>query len=302
MFQLTFLGTSASVPAPDRSHPALLVAAAGGRFLVDCGEGTQQQIMRSGVGFRRLRRILLTHGHLDHILGLPGLLSTLGLQQEREDALMLQAGPQTLRLVASVFAAFWGEGKAPVPIEMATLAPGRIAEEDGFTIEAFPVQHRDTDSFGFVFQAAARRHLLPERLAELAVPDGKLRKELAEGRPTKLPDGRVIDPEDVLGPVIAGKKLVVIGDAATTAGLDAAARGADALVVEATFLERDAVTARTHGHLTAAEAAGLAAQAGVGQLYLNHISGRYPAAEIQAEAQAIFPGAMVAADLDRFTL
>ena len=267
MFQLTFLGTSASVPAPDRSHPALLVAAAGGRFLVDCGEGTQQQIMRSGVGFRRLRRILLTHGHLDHILGLPGLLSTLGLQQEREDALMLQAGPQTLRLVASVFAAFWGEGKAPVPIEMATLAPGRIAEEDGFTIEAFPVQHRDTDSFGFVFQAAARRHLLPERLAELAVPDGKLRKELAEGRPTKLPDGRVIDPEDVLGPVIAGKKLVVIGDATTTAGLDAAARGADALVVEATFLERDAVTARTHGHLTAAEAASLAAEAGIGQLY-----------------------------------
>jgi ribonuclease Z len=302
MFQLTFLGTSASVPAPDRSHPALLVAAAGGRFLVDCGEGTQQQIMRSGVGFRRLRRILLTHGHLDHILGLPGLLATLGLQQERDEALMLQAGPQTLRLVSSVFAALWGESNAPIPLELAALAPGRIAEEDGFTIDCFPVQHRNTDSFGFVFQAVARRHLLPERLEELAVPDGPLRRELAEGRPTLLPDGRVIDPEDVLGPVIPGKKLVVIGDAATTAGLDEVARGADALVVEATFLERDTATARTHGHLTAAEAASLAAKAGIGQLYLNHISGRYPAEEIQAEAQEIFPGAIVAADLDRFTL
>jgi len=129
-----------------------------------------------------------------------------------------------------------------------------------------------------------------------------LRRELAEGRPAELPDGRVIDPEQVLGPVIAGRKLVVIGDAATTDGLAEAARGADALVIEGTFLDRDAAIARSHGHLTAAEAASLAVEAGVGQLYLNHISGRYPAEDIQAEANAIFPGAVVATDLMRVAL
>jgi ribonuclease Z len=301
MFDLLFLGTSASVPSPERNQPGLLIAAAGQRMLVDCGEGTQRQLLKSGAGFRRLGRLLLTHGHLDHVLGLPGLLSTLGLQQ-RSEALTVNGGPRTLQLVADLLEALWGKGRAPIALELEPLTPGRVVSEDGFTVDCAPVVHRDTDSLGFAFQGAARRHLRPDRLAELAIPDGPVRKELAAGRRVKLADGRRVEPEDVLGPSTAGTRLVVIGDAGTTAGLANFVRNADALVIEATFLDRDAAIARTHGHLTAAEGAALAAAAGAKRLILTHISGRYSAAEILAEAREIFPETTIAADFDRFTV
>src|ERR1700761_8616333 len=101
MFDLIFLGTSASVPQAERNQSGLLIAAAGKRILIDCGEGTQRQLRTSGAGFRRLNRLLLTHGHLDHILGIPGLLSTLGLQQ-RTERLTVNGSPQTIALVAAV--------------------------------------------------------------------------------------------------------------------------------------------------------------------------------------------------------
>src|SRR3954453_2176911 len=113
MFALTFLGTSESVPSAERNHPALLVEAAGKRVLVDCGEGTQRQLLRSGSGFRRLDRILLTHGHFDHVLGIPGLLSTLRLRQSAQ-TMMIHASAGTLDVIVRMLAGLWGEGRAPI--------------------------------------------------------------------------------------------------------------------------------------------------------------------------------------------
>jgi ribonuclease Z len=143
-----------------------------------------------------------------------------------------------------------------------------------------------------------RRHLRPERLSALGVPDGPLRKELAEGRPVTLADGRMIKANDVLGPPDVRKKLVVIGDTETTEGLAEYVCDADVLVIEATFLDRDVAIARDYGHLTAGEAAALAVESGVKQLVLTHISGRYPDEDILAEARKTFPKSRVAADLD----
>jgi ribonuclease Z len=300
MFTLTFLGTSASVPSAERNHPALLVEAAGQRMLVDCGEGTQRQLLRSGAGFRRLDRILLTHGHLDHVLGIPGLFSTLRLRQS-SDVMAIHGGAETLDIVIRMLAGIWGEGRAPIPVEFAALAEGRFIEAGEFTIDCFPVRHRDTDSFGFVFQSPARRHLLSDRLAALGVPDGPLRGELAQGRPVVIAD-RTIDPEDVLGPPSGGKKLVVVGDTETTDGLSKNVADADMLVIEATFLDRDASTARDYGHLTATEAAAFAAANNVKQLVLVHMSGRYEDEEILAEAARIFPNTRIAADFDHIVI
>jgi ribonuclease Z len=300
MFALTFLGTSASVPSAERNHPALLVEAAGKRILVDCGEGTQRQLLRSGAGFRRLDRILLTHGHLDHVLGIPGLFSTLGLRQSSE-AMTVHAGPGTLDIVIRMLAGLWGAGRAPIPVEFAWLTEGQVIDAGEFTIDCFPVRHRYTDSFGFTFQSPARRHLQPERLASLGIPDGPMRGELAAGRPVVIA-GRMIDPEDVLGPPSGGRKLVLIGDTEASDGLSKYVTDADVLVIEATFLDRDAATARDYGHLTAAEAASLAAANNVKKLVLTHQSGRYDDQEVLAEAAKIFPNSRIAADFDRIVV
>jgi len=131
------------------------------------------------------------------------------------------------------------------------------------------------------------------------VPAGPERARLSRGEAVTLPDGRAVAPDDVLGPTRPGTKLVVVGDTGTTAGLAEEAAGADALVIEATYLERDATLAAARGHLTAAQAARLAAEAGVGALHLNHLSGRYRPSEIESEARAIFPNAHAAQDFAR---
>ncbi len=301
MFDLTFLGTSASVPSAERNHPGLLIEAGSDRILLDCGEGTQRQLLRSAAGFRRLDRLLLTHGHFDHVLGIPGLLSTLRLQQS-DHAMTVHGGEGTLEVVARMLAGFWGEGRAPVPLKFVPLSEGRIIDAGDFTIDCFRVRHRDTDSFGFSFESQARRHLQPDRLAALGVPDGPIRKALADGRPVTLEDGSKVDPEDVLGLPSKRKKLVVVGDTETTDGLSEHVRDADLLVIEATFLDRDSAMARDYGHLTAAKAAELAATTNVRQLIMTHISGRYPEEEMIAEAKRIFPNSRVAGDFDRIVV
>src|SRR5258708_20394476 len=211
MFDLTFLGTSASVPSAERNHAGLLIDAGGHRIMVDCGEGTQRQLLRSGAGFRRLDRLLLTHGHFDHVLGIPGLFSTLRLRQS-SDLMTIHGSPGTLDVVARMLAGLWGEGRAPIPLEFVALVQGNVFDAGEFTVDCFLVLHRDTHSFAFTFETPARRHLLPERLAALGVPDGPARGELAAGRPGTLLGGRTIDPADGPGPPAARSQLVVVGD------------------------------------------------------------------------------------------
>jgi ribonuclease Z len=302
MFELLFLGTGASVPTVDRGLAALIVAAGRHRFLVDCGEGTQRQLLRSGTGFRRLNHVLLTHGHLDHVLGLAGLASTMALLQANEH-LIIHAGARTLALARRLLLEIaWPDGRPRLALDFRPLEPGPILVEDDLTVSAFPVQHGETDSFGFAFETPSRRRLIVEQLAEHRVPSGPVRAQLACGIPADLPDGRRIDPETVLGPSEAGTKLVVVGDTGDTGSLVTPAMGADALVIEATFLTADAELARQRSHLTSAQAAALAAKAGVGTLVLTHLSGRYTPDQVAEEARSIFPRVHVAADFDRLTI
>jgi len=301
MFDLTFLGTAATTPSAERGLPAMLVGAPRRRFLIDSGEGTQRQLLRAGTGLRRIGHVLLTHAHLDHILGLAGLIATMGLLDLR-DGLTICGSEQTVGIAARYLLSLWPSGRAPVPIEFATLTPGLVLEDGTYRVSCFQVLHRGTESLGYRFDALARRHLDPERLAALAIPDGPIRGAIARGDTVTLPDGRRIDPETVLGPPNRGVSLAVVGDTQEVDTLVSSVAGADLLVIEATFLDADAALAAERSHLRASEAGRLAAEAGVGALYLTHISGRYDPAEVLAEATRHFPNTHIANDFDTVTV
>jgi ribonuclease Z len=162
------------------------------------------------------------------------------------------------------------------------------------------VIHRGPDCLGFVFEEKSRRPFLAEKADALGIPQGPWRRDLVGGLPATLPDGRTINPDDVLGPARPGTKLVHIGDVGHTENLVDIVKGADALVIESTYLEEEADMARQFSHLTARRAAELAVQANVRQLFLTHISRRYREKDVQNEAQAVFPNVIVARDFDAY--
>lgn len=298
MIELVFLGTSASAPSVERGLSAAVVMHRDQRFLIDCGEGTQRQLLRSGLGFKRLDKVLLTHGHLDHILGLGGLVSTFA-RWEAVPQLAIYGGEWALDRVRTLLLdVVLRGGEVEMDIVFHAVEPGIVWNTAHLTVTAFPVSHRGSGCFGYVFQEESKRPFLVEVATKLGVPAGPERKRLVEGESIALEDGTIITPEQVLGEEVPGAKLVFVGDAGRTDGLELIAYGADALVIEATYTEAEADLAARFSHLTARQAATLARAAEVKKLYLTHLSRRYPPKAILAEAQEVFPETVVARDFD----
>lgn len=303
MFEIVFLGTSASAPSIHRGLSAQVVLVKDQRFLIDCGEGTQRQILRSRIGFKRLNRVLLTHGHLDHILGLAGLLSTL-MRWESLHTLEIWGGTWTLdRVQDLIYSVVLRGARPPMPVELMDLKPGVLLEDRDYTVSAFPVQHRGRDNYGFAFTEKSRRPFLVERAEALGVPVGPERARLVRGESIRLTDGRVIEPDDVLGPDVPGAKLVYIGDIGTIDDpVREVVRGAHTLVIEGTYLDVDAEMADAFGHMTVGRAARFASEMGVGTVVITHVSRRYRERDMIREAEQHHPHAFVARDFDRFLI
>ena len=300
MFEIIYLGTSASAPSVRRSLPSMVVLNNEHRFMIDCGEGTQRQLLTSGIGLKRLNRILITHSHLDHILGLAGLVSTM-VRWETMEEMHIYGGADAIdRIRDLLFSVVLRGNRTPTPLFFHKLSPGVIFEEKNLTVSCFPVTHRGTDSFGYKFVEKGKRPFLPDKAAELNIPVGPWRKNLVNGESVTLPDGRTIDAEVVLGDYIPGTTLVTVGDTGNAMELLPYVRGADALSIESTYLEEEAEMAVQYSHLTAKMAAELAKKAEVGKLFLTHVSRRYRERDILAEAQTVFPNTEVARDFSQY--
>ncbi len=291
---IVFLGTAGSMPTAERSASALLVRRGGERLLFDCGEGTQRQLLRSSLGLIDLREVFLTHYHADHYLGLPGMLKTFALRG-REVPITIWGPPGLAGLFSSLRRIF---GRLTYPYELAELRPGESLDRGDYRLVTFPVEH-GVSSIGYALVEEDRPGRFDVETADaLGVPFGPERGALQRGEAVTLADGSVVAPEQVLGDTRPGRTVVVAGDTAPCPSVLEAARGADVLVHEATFLEDERERARETAHSTALDAATLAKEAGVGMLALTHLSTRYFGPDAAREARAVFPATIVPRDFD----
>ena len=292
---LRFLGTSASRPTVERGVSAIAVVREGETFLFDCGEGTQRQMMRYGVAFG-LKDIFFSHMHVDHMLGVVGLMRTMALQG-REDLLRLWGPAGSAKMLRR--AETLGADRVSFPVEIRELEPGQSIRRDGYSIVAFAADHCRTPALGFsIVEELRLGRFNPDRARELGIPEGPMWGRLHRGHRVTMDDGREIDPSELVGPTRPGRKLVITGDTRPCAATIQAAEGADLLVHEATFTDEDAARAAETGHSTAREAAEVAARAGVRRLILTHISARYSrdVSELEREAREVFAPTHIARD------
>jgi ribonuclease Z len=294
MLTATFLGTGAATPTVDRNVAGLAVQRDGETLLFDCGEGNQRQMMRYAVGFS-FTEIFFSHYHADHILGVTGLLRTMGLQDRSAPVTLY--GPRGAQKILGT-AISLGIERNKFPVDIREIRPGDRLPREEYDIVVFETDHRP-DTVGYALAEHTRLgRFNPDRARELGVPEGPLWGRLHKGETILLDDGRQISPADLVGSPRRGRTLVYSGDTRPSLAVVEAARGADLLIHEATFGSDELERAKETGHSTAAEAARVAVEAGVRRLVLTHISPRYTrdAPELLAEARAIFPETVIARD------
>lgn len=296
MLKLVFLGTGSGKPTPSRGVSSVVLFRDGDLFMFDCGEGTQVQLQRAPVRPGAIKGIFLTHFHGDHVNGLPGFIGSLTLNQR--DEVLDVVGPvglkrwfKTLRDLQILWPGF----------QVRTLEvnePGVVFDGAGFCVEAYPLRHRVT-TWGYVYSEDARPGRFDlARAKDLGIPPGPIFGRLQHGESMTLDDGRVIQPQDVLGPARPGVRIAYCSDTSPCDQAIEMARGADILIHEATYPGGEERLAHERGHSTSADAARCAAQAGVRQLVLTHLSQKYPRGDVfLKDARAIFPNTIVAHDL-----
>ena len=292
---MVFLGTSGSVPTLKRSLPSVVVQCPRSQWMFDCGENVQRQMMQAKVSFHRKMKIFITHLHGDHVLGLPGLLQTMALMERKEPVEIY--GPLGLKdfLVCTEETLNFGLNY-PVEINQ-IVSEGVVCNEEEYSIAATKSNHA-VESYAFAFLEKPRPGKFYPKLAQaLGIPAGELWSRLQRGEEITLADGKSVKPDEVMGPLRAGRKIVYTGDTKPFESFAKFAEGADLVIHDCTFDDSLVEKAGVDGHSTPSQAATQAKAAEAKQLALSHISARYPNAGLLLEqAKKIFPNTVLAED------
>ena len=293
MLDLVFLGTGAGVPSRDRAMSSVALKNGSSVILFDCAEGTQRQLMLSPVSFMKVDAIFVTHMHGDHMLGLPGLLQTMGFAGR--DRPLTLCGPAGFR---SSLEKLLGacDGDVESELDVLELPPGESVKVPGGRVTAFATEH-GTPSLGYVYdQDPLPGKFDKEKALELGLQPGPDFAAIQRGESV-----RGVPPESIVGPKRPGLRVAYTGDTVKLDSIAEAVSGSDVLIHESTYSADDSELAAKNLHSTCVQAAETAVKASAKCLILTHISNRYNDTEgLLAQSRSVFQNAFVASDMDHF--
>ena len=295
--QVTFLGTSSMVPTKERNQIAVFLSYGSEGLLFDCGEGTQRQFKIAGISLTKVTKLIISHWHGDHVLGLPGLIQSLS-SMNYSNKLEVYGPAETKKHMEEMFKAFVFDKK--INIEIKEIKSGIFFENNEFQLEAYPLEH-SIETLGYRFVEKDKRKIDMKKVKKLNIPIGPLLGQLQQGRAVEH-KGRKIMPEDITY-VEAGKKLAYITDTVLCENCYKIADDADLLISEATYSSKLVDKSEEYGHMTAKQAAQIANKSNIKRLVLVHFSARYKnTQELEEDARNIFDNVICANDFMKIEL
>jgi len=294
--KLVFLGTGGSWPSKERNVTSIALQHNRDVILMDCGEGTQRQLMKSSVSFMQIEKILITHLHGDHFLGLPGLVQSMALNnRERPLEILCPIGTKDiLNLFLSV-----GYFTRDFDVNIREVSDGECIDFAGYSIKAISADHV-VPTLAYRFEEAPRKGLFDlDKAKQLGIPPGRLYSKLQNGETIEY-KGKKITPEMVIGPKRKGRSIVYSGDTRPCESVLELAKECDILIHEGMVDDNLRDKANEYGHSTITQAAEIAKKANVGRLFIVHISPRYTLEDtpiLEEKAKKIFPNTTLAIDL-----
>lgn len=296
--EITFLGTSSAVHSYERNHPSIVLKAFGEVMLFDCGEGTQRQLIYARVSPMKISKIFLTHYHGDHILGLPGLLQSMNFRGR--DTKLTIYGPKGLNMLKEAIFNL-GYCKIEFPIEFIEIGSEIVEKTDEYIITSQNVNHQ-VPCLAYSIEELKKPRFLREKAIELGVPVGPDFGRLHNGEEVEV-GGKIIKPEQVLGPPRKGRKITYSGDTTPCEEMIELAKDSTLLIHESTYIKEDSDKAEENFHSTSADAASIAKKSNSERLILTHISTRYQNTDqLLKEALEIFENTEIAKDLKKIEL
>ena len=295
--KITFLGTSDSVPSASRNHPAMFLTYNGENILFDCGEGTQRQIRKAKLNPCKITRILITHWHADHILGLPGLLKTLALSGYKK-TLYIYGPKGTKLLIKNLLKLFAVREEYPIKIEEVN---GKFFETSDFYLAAEKMTHSVAcNAYSFVKKGNLR--IDKKKLQKLKIPSGPHLQRLKQGKSISYKGKKY--SSKLLTYSEGEKKISFVLDTSFNNKISPFVRNSDIFICESSFSHELKDKAEERGHMTAKKVAEIANKSKVKKLFLMHISQRYSGKlkKILTEAKRIFKNSFLANDLDVINL